>query len=112
VSSSREQAHKLRVALERWAVAGQLVLEAARALEESLPPEPDESSTGGRPAVAPTLEQRVEVVRVKYANGRIGLRRIAELVNKRLPPNGKRKALNWEHVQAILADYETSENPP
>jgi hypothetical protein len=119
VNASRENARKLRLALEHMLADIQIAADAARALETSLPPEPDEESATGRPPVVPTVEQRVEVIRLKYANGRLGLRRIAKRVNKRFPAEGERRELNWEHVQTILAEYdaasensqETSEKP-
>jgi len=90
----------------------QIAADAARAIEASFPPEQSDKPGPGRPTVVPTTEQRVEVIRLRVANGRIGLRRIADLVNRRFPPDGERKNLGWRQVRDILADYDAASQKP
>jgi hypothetical protein len=75
-----------------------LLADAAEDLEALLPASPSGPRTG-RPAVVPSREQELEVLRLRHANGRLGLRSI-----------GKRVGLSWRSVQRILDENVASQN--
>jgi hypothetical protein len=79
---------------------GTLFANALADLEQSLPPDSTARSVRGRPVVVPTSIQVKEVLRLRHANGRLGMRVI-----------GERVGLSWHVVQRILAENTASEKP-
>ena len=57
----------------------------------------------GRPPIEPTGAQIAQVLRLRFTNGRLGVRAIGARVD---PP------LSWEIVKRILTEYASGNTPP
>ena len=78
-----------------------LLADAMEELEALLPPETQSNPRSGRPAVVATRAQEEEILRLRHANGKIGLRAI-----------GKRVGVSWRVVAKVLDEYAASQNSP